>query len=170
MKNLLFAGLIICGLTAHAGMHGRDHYIHFQAGMQISNDLLRVENGQATFSYGMPLESDMGSYFGFTEIGVKSPTALLSLKYGYQCMRDRTFSFGTDIALLFGISSLSLAGNYAMNDLVLGGNPGIFVKMKTGDNLSLSLRGGLLLEAPLKNLLNDLFLMPVVELGFQYHL
>ena len=85
-------------------------------------------------------------------------------------MRDSTFSFGTDVALLFGISPLSLAGNYAMTDLVLGVEPGIFVKMKTGDNMSISLRGGLLLEAPLKNLLNDLFLMPSVDLGFQYHL
>ena len=170
MKKLLLSGLVICGFAAHAGMHGGDNYIHVQAGLQTANDLLRIENGRLAFSYGMPLKSNMGNYLGFTEIGVKAPTALLFLKYGYQCMRDRTFSFGTDVALLFGISPLSLAGNYAMTDLVLGGEPGIFVKMKAGDNMSLSLRGGLLLEAPLKNLLNDLFFIPVVDLGFQYNL
>lgn len=170
MKKLLLAGLIICGLAAQAGIHGGDNYIHVQAGLQIANDLLKIENGRFAFNYGMPLESNMGNYFGFTEIGIKVPTALLSLKYGYQCMRDSTFSFGTDIALLLGISPLSFAGNYAMTDLALGVEPGIFIKMKAGDNISISLRGGLLLEAPFKNLLNDLFLMPSVDLGFQYNL
>ena len=110
MKKLLLAGLVICGFTSHAGMHGGDNYIHVQAGLQITNDLLRIENGRIAFSYGMPLESDMGSYFGFTEIGIKAPTALLSLKYGYECMRDSIFSFGTDVAVLLGISPLSFAG------------------------------------------------------------
>ena len=169
MKKLLLAGLFFYGISSHAGMYSGDNYINVQAGLQIANDLFKIENGRLVLSYGMPLESNMGNYMGFTEIGIKAPTALLSLKYGYECRRDQTFSFGLDATLLFGISSLSLLGNYAMTDLVLGGEPGIFVKMNLADNTSVFVRGGVLLEAPIKNL-NDLFFAPVIDLGLQYKL
>ena len=65
MKKLLLMGLFFFGFSTHAGMHGGDSYINVQAGLQIADELLRIENGRLAFSYGTPLESDMGNYFGF---------------------------------------------------------------------------------------------------------
>ena len=169
MKKLLLTGLLAYGFFVHADMHLEDNYINVQAGLQAVNDPFKPENSRFVLSYGISFESEMGNYLGFAEIGIKAPTVLLSLKYGYELMRDNDLSFGTDIAFMFGIPAISFLGNYPTTDLGLGVEPGVFVKIKAGYNMAFFVRGGILFETPFQDL-KDLFIAPIVDLGLQYKL
>ena len=171
MKKLLLASLIICGLSAQAGMGSGDSYVSLQAGIG-TDDVSRInlESSRIVLSYGMDIESNM-SYMGFAEIGIKAPVALVSLKYGYEFMRDDTFSFGVDISILLGIPGLSLQRTNMMDHLALGDEVGVFVKMEATDDISVFVRGGVLHETPFQNLSNfSNFIVPFADIGIQYNL
>lgn len=176
MKKLLLTVLFIWGLSAHAGMRTGENYINVQAGLNLINlvgfyTINFPEDVRFTLHYGMPFESDMGNSLGFAEIGFKVPTFLLSLKYGYEFMRDNFFSFGIDIALLFGIPT----ENYDSFSFDGGGELGVFVKMEITNNISGFIRGGFGKEVLLTTLLDTgapkgYVFLPFVDLGIQYRL
>ena len=170
MKKLLLASLVICGLSAQAGMGSGDSYISLQAGVGTDDvNRMGLEDSRIVLSYGMDIESNM-SYMGFAEIGIKAPVALLSLKYGYEFMRDDAFSFGIDIAVLLGLPGNSLQ-RIDMDNLALGNEVGIFLKMEATDDISGFIRGGVLHETPFRSLsylTNSI--VPFADIGIQYNL
>ena len=170
MKKLLLASLVFCGLSASAGMYSSDNYINVQAGLGVS-DFNRInlglESSRFVVSYGMPLSSN-GNYIGFTEIGIKLLTVLLSAKYGYEFMRNNNFSFGLDVALLFGIPASSYRSS-SFTDLAFGTEGGVFVKVNATDVMSFFIRAGAFHETPLEYL-SDLSVAFFVDLGMQYNL
>ena len=170
MKKILLAGLVICGLSAHAGMGSGDNFISFQAGLSNFSHI-GLEDSRFVLSYGMDIESNR-DYVGFAEVGIKAPVALLSLKYGYEFMRQDTFSFGVDIAVLFGIPGYSFQRGVAMSDLALGNEVGAFVKMEATDNISGFIRGGIWHETSFRNLsnLNSNSVRSFADIGVQYNL
>ncbi len=169
MKKILITSLILCGLYAQAGMGSGDNFIALQAGLSTDNfNRIELEDSRFVLSYGMSIESQ-GDYFGFAELGIKAPVALLSLKYGYEFMRHDTFSFGADIAILLGISGKSLRSSMMMNNVALGNEVGVFVKMEATDDISVFVRGGALHETDF-NYLNNLKIMPFADIGIQYNL
>ncbi|MDE0151801.1 MAG: hypothetical protein OXK80_04830 [Bdellovibrionales bacterium] len=166
MKKIILTGLLVCGFYAQAGMG--DSYINVEAGVSEFSRI-GLEDSRIVLSYGMNIESGM-SYAGFFEVGIKAPVALASLKYGYEFMRDDEFSFGVDIAVLIGIPGDSLRTN-RMNDIALGNEVGVFVKMEATNDISVFVRGGVLHETPI-NYLNrwQNSIAPFADIGIQYNL
>lgn len=168
MKKILLISLIFFGLYAQGGMNSGDNFISVQAGLGDLNSIRGLESGRLVISYGMNLESGM-SYIGFAEIGVKAPLALLTLKYGYEFMKEEAFSFGLDIAILFGMPGRSSLRS-SMN-LALGNEAAVFAMLEATDSISAFIRGGVSHETSIQYLSNFISkLSPFVEIGMRYHL
>lgn len=95
---------MICGFFAQADMHGGKGFFGLHLGLDINQEDWTVEEPRFGLSYGGPLNIQE-NYFGFFELGIHNPTLLLSLKYGYELMRESTVSFGAEISLLLGLPS-----------------------------------------------------------------
>ena len=142
MKNLFFIILLVCGLYAKADMHsmGHDGYFTIHVGMDVGD--FSVEQIFGTLGYGRNFMSQ-GSYMGFGELGLKGLTNLMIfVKYGYEFMQHSDFSFGLDLAVLFGMAGFDLNEVGDFDALGFGNTLGVFGKAKIADSMSVLLRVG----------------------------
>ena len=100
MKKILIVSLLLCGFYTQADMYTKSNFINAHLGYIYSTP--HEAGGSIRFptvgvGYGRHMTYN-DSYIGFFEVNYLLPT--FEVKYGYEFMRQNTFSFGLDISLL----------------------------------------------------------------------
>ena len=164
MKKILLMGFIFASLCAYSNQFvaDRSHFLSFSAGLN-STGIEPVEPQYSRFhlSYGTSITSQH-NYFGFFEMGMKAPTALLTLKYGYEFMRNYMISFGFDTLASIGVPANALS----RDPLGFTNDVGIFINVNATAPFSIFVRGGVQQET----FFFDMMVTPYVDLGFRYYL
>ena len=150
--------MLSTGFFAQAMMN--DSFISIASGAYIDpkDSKIGIDSTAVTLSFGDSVISSMEDYYGFYVVGAgafifseSKARAYLSLKYGYEFMRDKDISLGLDASLLVPFLNISWSSGVDI-DLVKYGSgisgimPGVsastFALFKPTDNLGFLLRLG----------------------------
>ena len=169
MKKVLILILLISSLHAQAE-NKKDSFVEFYLGAGPA--VMRIIPAFSLAVYGKHLTSSSNSYLGFVGINWSMLT-ILEAKYGYEFMRENTFSFGLDISgLLSAYTGLKGGRGSSFPESIspgFGGGTGIFVRAGITKSISILLRAGGWIVYNFYHLDHTPTPMLYVALGTRYH-
>ena len=177
MKKILIVSLLLCGFYTQADMYTSSHKdnfveLHLGAGPVIFTIIPTFSLG-----YGKHIINSSNSYLGFWGLNWSMLT-ILEAKYGYEFMRQNTFSFGLDISALLsvylglgGLLPSKTAKQGFLKSIMpgFGGGTGIFMQARITKSISAFLRTGGWVVYNFYFLDWTPTIIPYIALGTRYH-